>query len=315
MIGLAFSHLGGADNIGYIIPCEEIEMFLRDIEDGHYDGKPAMFDFLQTLENPALRPFLKINKMVQGIIVHKPFSSDPSYPLKEWDIITRVGDTPVDNEGMIKWNSNLRLGFVYLVQSLAKNGKVPLTVVREGKEVQIQLPVSAVRPAVIGSLEGKYPPYFVYGPLAFSIATRDLIGGVADGTNPQWVKWLGERGSPLLTRIFDKPAFDGEAIVIVSSPLFPHKLSLGYSDPTLQVVKAINGHRIKNLGHLVEVLRDSKAEFIKVEFDSRGEDETMIFPRAEMLSATDDILTDNGVRSQGSPDMMAIWNAKVAKKD
>ena len=315
MIGLAFSHLGGADNIGYIIPCEEIEMFLRDIEDGHYDGKPAMFDFLQTLENPALRPFLKINKTVQGIIVHKPFSSDPSYPLKEWDIITRVGDTPVDNEGMIKWNSNLRLGFVYLVQSLAKNGKVPLTVVREGKEAQIQLPVSAVRPTVIGSLEGKYPPYFVYGPLAFSIATRDLIGGVADGTNPQWVKWLGERGSPLLTRIFDKPAFDGEAIVIVSSPLFPHKLSLGYSDPTLQVVKAINGHRIKNLGHLVEVLRDSKAEFIKVEFDSRGEDETMIFPRAEMLSATDDILTDNGVRSQGSPDMMAIWNAKVAKKD
>jgi S1-C subfamily serine protease len=29
MIGLAFSHLGGAENIGYIIPCEEIELFLK----------------------------------------------------------------------------------------------------------------------------------------------------------------------------------------------------------------------------------------------------------------------------------------------
>ena len=42
MIGLAFSRLGGdAQNIGYIIPNEEVELFLKDIADGHYDGKPA----------------------------------------------------------------------------------------------------------------------------------------------------------------------------------------------------------------------------------------------------------------------------------
>ena len=77
MIGLAFSHLGSADNIGYIIPNEEIELFLQDIADGHYDGKPAMFDDLQTLENPALREFLKLDKSVQGMVVHKPDSSRP----------------------------------------------------------------------------------------------------------------------------------------------------------------------------------------------------------------------------------------------
>src|SRR5215475_11275110 len=52
MIGLAFSHLDQAQNIGYIIPNEEIDLFLKDIEDGHYDGKVAMLDELQTLENP-----------------------------------------------------------------------------------------------------------------------------------------------------------------------------------------------------------------------------------------------------------------------
>ncbi|MES1181135.1 MAG: trypsin-like peptidase domain-containing protein, partial [Verrucomicrobiota bacterium] len=57
MIGLTFSRLNDADNIGYIIPSEEIELFLQDIADGNYDGKPAMFDTLQTLENPALRSF------------------------------------------------------------------------------------------------------------------------------------------------------------------------------------------------------------------------------------------------------------------
>ncbi len=73
MIGLAFSKLSGdAQNIGYIIPNEEVELFLKDIADGHYDGKPAMYDDLQTLENPALREFLKLDKSVEGMVVHHP---------------------------------------------------------------------------------------------------------------------------------------------------------------------------------------------------------------------------------------------------
>jgi S1-C subfamily serine protease len=120
MIGLAFSHLAGAQNIGYIIPCEEIELFLQDIANGVYHGKPAMFDELQTLENPALRAFLNLDKAVEGMVVHRPFRSDPAYPLKEWDVITRIGDTPVDDQGMIKLSANLRVWFTYLVQKTAK---------------------------------------------------------------------------------------------------------------------------------------------------------------------------------------------------
>jgi hypothetical protein len=32
-----------------------------------------------------------------------------------------------------------------------------------------------------------------------------------------------------------------------------------------------------------------------------------------MLAATDDILTDNGVRAQGSPNMLAVWQERAAK--
>src|SRR5450756_1258221 len=131
MIGLTFSRLSEADNIGYIIPCEEIELFLKDIADGRYDGKPAMYDDLQTLENPALRSFLKFDKSVEGMVVHKPDSTDPACPLQEWDLITKIGDTPVDDQGMIKLGANLRVRFQYLVQKIAQHGKVPLTVVRD----------------------------------------------------------------------------------------------------------------------------------------------------------------------------------------
>jgi S1-C subfamily serine protease len=313
MIGLAFSHLGEADNIGYIIPCEEIELFLKDVSDGRYDGKPAMFDQLQTLENPALRSFLKLGKTAEGIVVHKPESKDPNYPLQEWDVITKVGDIPVDDQGMIKLGSNLRVRFAYLTQKLAKDGKLPLTIVRASREMKIELPVKSKRSRLIYDLEGSYPPYFVYGPLVFSSATTLFVGGLTRGGGAgSWLNWLSVMGSPLLKRMDEKPAFDGESLVVVSSPFFPHKLSKGYSSAVSQVVKSVNGTSIKNLTHLVAVLRDSREEFITLAFDCQH-CETVVFPRAEMLSATEEILTDNGIRSQGSADTLAVWNAKPTR--
>src|SRR5271156_6730206 len=156
MIGLAFSHLvgGGTENIGYIIPNEEVDLFLKDIADGRYDGKPAMYDELQTLENPALREYLKLDKTVEGMVVHRPYKTDASYPLKEWDVLTRIGDIPIDNQGMIKLDKDLRVSFAYLIQHVASNGKVPMTIVRAGKSMQIELPVSAEHPTLVADLHG-----------------------------------------------------------------------------------------------------------------------------------------------------------------
>lgn len=313
VIGLAFSRLTNAENIGYIIPCEEIDLFLKDIADGHYNGKPAMFDDIQTLENPALRPFLKLDKSVEGVIVEEPFGAEPGYPLKKWDVITKIGATPVDDEGMIKLSDTLRVRFQYLIQKIAKNGKIPLTVVRGGKEIAIELPVTPGRPEIIQDLQGEYPSYFVYGPIVFSTATAQFVAFIdyaGSKANRNLAELWSIVGNPLVTRRSSKPTFPGENLVIVSSPLFPHKLSKGYMpDPIGNVVKSVNGIPIKNLNHLVEVLRDSKAEFIVIEFAGHG-GETLVLPRAATIAATDDILNDNGIRSQGSPDTLAIWNAK-----
>lgn len=310
MIGLAFRRLGGADNIGYIIPCEEIDLFLQDIADGHYDGKPLMLDQLQTCENPALRPFLKLGKTVEGTLVHQPYSKEPNYPLKEWDLITKIGDTPIDDQGRVRIGPNLRVHFEYLIQKIAKDGKVPLTIVRDGKEQTVQLPVSSRHQTVIPGLNGAYPSYFVFGPLVFSPATTELLGNfLRSEAGAGYLGRLAAVGNPLLKRWGEKPAFPDEELVVVSSPFFPHRLTRGYDNPMLQVVKTINGVPIKNLHHLVEVLRDSKDDFVRIEFDQRGA-ETLVFPRAEMLSATDEILNDNGVRSQGSPDTLAVWTRK-----
>ncbi len=310
MIGIAFSNLGGAQNIGYIIPNEEVEFFLQDVADGKYDGKPYMFDELQTLENPALRSFLKLEKGVEGIIVHEPYSHEPGYPLQEWDVITKIGDTRIDDQGMIKIGSSLRVRFQYRVQQIAKEGKVPLTIVRAGKEQRVELPVQADRPMLIPDLRGTYPSYFVFGPLVFSTATSQFVGGISNGSV---MSLLAAIASPLVTRRGDKPAFDGENLVIISSPFFPHKLSKGYGNPISRVLESINGKHVNNLNHAVELLRDARDEFITIAFAGRGV-ESLVFARKETLAATEEILTDNGVRYQGSPDTLAVWAATSASK-
>ena len=42
---------------------------------------------------------------------------------------------------MVKIKDNLRLQFQYLIQKVAKDGKLPLTIVRQGKPLAIELPV------------------------------------------------------------------------------------------------------------------------------------------------------------------------------
>ena len=63
---------------------------------------------------------------------------------------------------------------------------------------------------------------------------------------------------------------------------------------------------------MVALLRDTKDEFVTFVADNRG-GETLVFPHREMVAAVEDILNDNGVRSQGSPALMEIWQRKSSQ--
>jgi S1-C subfamily serine protease len=306
MVGLVFSKLTRAENIGYIIPSEEIDLFLKDVADGTYDGKPSIRESLQTLENEALRSFLKIGKKAQGMVVHATDPGDPQDPLKPLDLITKIGDHDIDNVGMVKIKENLRLDFQYLIQKVVKDGKVPLSVIRQAKSVSIDQPAVTRHPTLIESLKGRYPSYFIYGPLVFSPVTTEFAASV-DRSGQLYAALLG--GSPLATRRSDVPRFPGEELVVVTAPMFPHRIGKGYSNPFSKVVKELNGIEIKNLRHFVEVLRDSKEKYTTIRFADRYS-ETIVLDHQEALKATDEILSDNGIREQATDDLAAVWTKK-----
>jgi len=305
LVGLVFSLIQNAQNIGYLIPVEEIQHFLTDIKDGVYDGKPQTHDLIQTIENDALRQRLGLPKGVNGVMVAQPYRDDPDYPLKEWDVITMIGDTPIDADGKVAIRYDLRLSASYLVQKYAKNNSLPLKVFRKGNLVSINLPVGSQRELVIPYLLNASPRYFIFGPFVFSQPTQDYLERLGN----QRPATFGRKPSPLITRRQDRPAFDNEELVVVASPLFPHRITKGYDDPNRSVISEVNGVPVRNLRHLVELLRDNRDEQISFKFASSGvlTHETMVFNRKDLLEATGKILEENGIRYPYSQDLRAVW--------
>ena len=303
MTGLVYG-VAGAENVGYLIPNEEIDDFLKDVADGRYDGKPYPSEQWQSLENEALRAKLGLAKAVRGIMVREPRHRDASYPLKEFDVATAIGDKAIDNEGMVQVGNNLRLSFLYLVPKLAHDGSVPIRVVRAGRPMDVRLPVGRDDDRLIRGYNGKPPSYFVCGPLVFSPVARDAISFYYQ-LNPG----IAGRNSPMHTRGNDRMHFAGEELVVVTSPMLPHRMTRGYGEPLGQVVESVNGTRIKNLRHLVETIRDGKDEFLTFRFAERGS-ETMVFRRKAMLDATESLMSQNGISRRGSDDVLPVWVMK-----
>ena len=301
IVGIVFSGIRQADNIGYLIPVEEVKLFLDDMKDDKYDGKPMMFDQLQTLENDALREKLGLKKSQTGMMVTKPYGDTEKNLLKKWDILTRIGDNNIDNEGKVITKDGLRLNFAYMIQHLVKNNKIDLTIIRNGKDMKIELPLESERNSLVPSLKGSYPSYFIYGPLVFSVATSDFLGHL----QRNWFSDLLRSSSPLITRLNDPATPDQEQLIIISSTMFSSKITKGYGDPLSQVIKDINGIKIKNIKHLVKVIRDIKGPYVEINFAGNYV-ETMIFKKDEMEAATEDILSENGIRFQCSSDLMPL---------
>ncbi|WP_425399494.1 trypsin-like peptidase domain-containing protein [Aeoliella sp.] len=302
IIGLVFSKIESADNIGYLIPTEEIKRFLEDIEDGNYDGKPLLLDEYQSGENTALRNFLKMPSEATGIVVTRVNPDVEDSPLQKFDVLTHIGPHELDNQGFVEVRPGLRLRFMYYVPLLAKDGKVSATILRDGESQEIEIPVRNARNLLIPLLKNNYPEYFIYGPLVFTTPTQESVRALG----PLYMTALAARQNPLVLRMFDRPAEPDEQLVMIATRMFPHRITQGYSNQPFAVIEHVNGTPVKSLKHMAELLRDSEDEFLEFGIDGQGE--TMVFRRKELEDVSEEILVDEGIRYRASKSLRSVWD-------
>ncbi|MBL4590969.1 MAG: trypsin-like peptidase domain-containing protein [Phycisphaerales bacterium] len=300
VVGVVFSGIEYAENIGYVIPTEEVLNFITDIKDGTYDGPPTLDRFgFQTCENDSLRDWLGLSKEQTGLVYIRAKEGIET-PLEKWDVIDKIGEFDIDNAGMVKLTDDLRLLWPYFIRQLTtEEGTVEMTIIRKGKSMQVDLVARNNRDMVIPFIGNDYPEYFVIGPMIFTPIRREhffelnLWYGVIDG-------------SPATLHIEDVKEYEGQEFVVIASDFLPHPITKGYDISGSPTLKSVNGTDIKSLAHAVELMRDTEGDFIEFAFFDRRQ-ETLIFNHDELLEATEEILEDNSIRKQGSDRFMDIW--------
>ena len=66
------------------------------------------------------------------MLVIPPRRRPAAYPLREFDLLTKIGPYEVDNDGMVQLPGDLRVAFPSVIGKLARDNAVPVTVVRGG---------------------------------------------------------------------------------------------------------------------------------------------------------------------------------------
>lgn len=311
VIGVTFSGIDQAENIGYVIPAQEVRAFLDDASDAVYDGRPRVFaEGFQTAENQAVRDWLGLTDDQTGLIYtgenddddddeETDEKNDDDLPLEPWDMLDRVGAHDIDNAGMITIGDGVRLNWAYQVPLDAEDGSVAVTVIREGQPVELLLPVANRRDDLMPFIGNDYPEYFVLGPMVFSPARKDHLQEYHTG-------FLAITESPIALRADDEKDFPGEELVVVVSDFLPHPITKGYAIAYRPTVKSVNGVEIKSVSHMLEVLKGLTDEFVVFEFFDEAQ-ETIVFRREDLFEATEQVLDDNSIRRQGSERFMEIW--------
>ncbi|UCD30024.1 MAG: trypsin-like peptidase domain-containing protein [Planctomycetota bacterium] len=303
IVGIVFSKFPQGENIGYLIPTQVIRQFLNDCtSDGKHDGFPKIGAVGATLENPDVRKYLKMTKDITGVVIHKITRWDNFDLIKPWDVITACDGTDIDNLGMVAIDKDIRVHWAHLISSKAPGSSVKLSVWRNGKEIEIEVATRTNLNTMIQKMANERPTYFIYGGLVFSPVTTEMTASAGSRS----FAYLGYAGR-LLPQYVNKfrEKVDDE-VVVICCPILPHKLTKGYGITPMSVVTHVNDQPVRNLRHLIQLIKDNKEEFLIFRFEEDYEEKIVLDPkRVEKYQA--EILRNNNIPAACSDDLKDIW--------
>ena len=187
-------------------------------------------------------------------------------------MLTRVGDKAIDNEGMIDFAPDLRLP-VHRPDPPPRRERVGPGEADPRRQADgRRLPVTRKDERLIKPYRGQYPRYFVHGPLVFS--------PVIQQASTTTCRARPGPGHPDIKRDDDlgrSPARSWSSSPPRSGP--PDRR--GYNDPFGQVVKDVDGVQVKNLRHLVELIRDGKGDYLTIRFHSEFDRDPGLPPQGD----------------------------------
>ncbi len=252
VIGVAFQGLLQANSTGYVIPCPVIRHFLKDVEDGHYDGYVDMGAQFQSMENKAMRRHYGLPDNGLGCLVAdvvKGSACDGA--LRPGDVIMAVNGLPVDSSTMIELEG-VRVRLEELAERAFAGDKVQFTILRNGDVMQTEAtlaPLPAFR--VLSRSYDELPRYVVFGGLVFQPLEFNVVSEHQISTGDVMVELDGyTRGGESATK---------DDVVLLTRTLADEVNTRMY-DTGRGIVTRVNGVEVKGLSHLHSLLYPAEGQ-------------------------------------------------------
>jgi len=264
IVGVAFQKLvaRGVELQGHAVPAPMIHRFLAEVElaersgDGDAVGSilelrmPSLGCDYQSLEPVALRRALGLSSSCHGILISRLHYSGVAPELCVDDVMVAFNGLAIDDLGFCDLLGQ-RLHFAAARDLCRTHSVVPLTVLRRGEELVIQHRLLPTQHFVPRGQYDSVPRFFACGGLVFQPVSYEFLQGWNANERPTHLQelYVGGHVTPERT----------EAVML--SQVLADEANVGYDSGWVgaPIVRAMNGEQVRDLAHLVRMVRGARA--------------------------------------------------------
>lgn len=246
VIGVAFQGLLDANSTGYVIPLPVIERFLKDVQDGRYDGYVDLGVTFLPLENAGMRKHYNVQDNAVGALVSDVVAGGTcDGVLKPGDIVLAVNGHSVDNSAMIELDGE-RVSLQELAERAFNGDKLHFTILRDGNQQEVEAALKALPANDIGGNEyDKHPRYVVFAGLVFQPLQLNVIQAHRL-TNTDFMVEMDE--------FINKGGFREKEDIVILTKTLPDEVNARFKRYGRRIVTKVNGEEVKGLSHLYSLL-------------------------------------------------------------
>lgn len=274
---------GRAENLGYFVPPSIIRHVLTDSRDKVNDGFPDLGFRTQNLDSPSAKRALGLTEGQSGVLVIKVFENSPvDGTLQENDVVLKIDEFDVADDGSITINKDLRTDFKHAIDLHHIGESVSITYARNGVVRTTTVPALKALEnysLVTGEQYDKVPEYYIYGGVLFVPLNMNLI--------KRWGNDWSRTAPVNLLQARNEWTTPQRREVVVALQVLAADVNLGYHDWRNWIVDFINGEPVYDFHQFVNTLRYNKQEDVIFE-NANGYQ--MVINHEDALTREDEIL-------------------------
>ncbi len=291
VVGVAAMSSSRGDNLYYMIPTPILRHFLKDIEDGTYDGfidSGLKVDSL-SLTNPSTRSYHQLLPEESGTkVMHVAWYSPFAGKLYPGDLLLALDGQKIGEDGLVAYEGE-RV-HVKALLDLKHHGEIAqFSILREGERKTIPI-VMKNNPAhtTVSPLYVKQPKYLMWGGLVFMQLSRNYLQTLGK-------RWAGEGNVARYVFFYHSflPEFQKQPEIVLLVNCLPSSIQLDPEMRLPKVVKSINGILVKDIKHASALIHNSVSDALLFHFF--GEEAPLVVSKAEMDQETPEIAKRYGI--------------------